>query len=65
MSKSFLCQCLQELDLDESLIEIVMSIVQDCEMVLFVGQVDVDKMGMVYEWVMQVIVGVEKVVQWW
>ena len=62
MSKSSLRQRLQELDLDESLIETVMSIVQDCEMALFAGQADADKMGTVYERATQAIAGVEKAV---
>jgi len=62
MSKSSLRQRLQELDLDESLIETVMSIVQDCEMALFAGQADAGKMGTVYERATQAIAGVEKAV---
>lgn len=62
MSKSSLRQRLQELDLDESLIETVMSIVQDCEMALFAGQADAGKMETVYERATQAIAGVEKAV---
>ncbi len=62
MSKSSLRQRLQELDLDDSLIETVMSIVQDCEMALFAGQADAGKMGTVYERATQAIAGVEKAV---
>ncbi|KGE88734.1 MAG: BatD family protein [Phaeodactylibacter xiamenensis] len=62
MSKSSLRQRLQELDLDESLIETVMSIVQDCEMALFAGQADAGKMETVYERATQAIAGMEKAV---
>lgn len=62
MSKSSLRQRLQELALEESLIETVMSIVQDCEMALFAGQADTDNMQTVYERATQAIAGMEKVV---
>lgn len=62
MSKSSLRQRLQELDLDEGLIETVMSIVQDCEMALFAGQADAGKMETVCERATQAIAGMEKAV---
>ena len=62
MSKSSLRQRLQELDLDESLIDTVMSIVQNCEMALFAGQADAGKMETVYERATQAIAGMEKAV---
>jgi hypothetical protein len=62
MSKSSLRERLQELALEEPLIETVMSIVQDCEMALFAGQADADKMQTVYKRATQAIAGMEKAV---
>ena len=63
LSKATLRERLEELSLQPALIDIVLSIIQDCEMALFAGRAEASKMKAIYERAEQAIAGMEKAVE--